>query len=97
MAQVQFSAYARHETGSSMTSQCYNTREAAETDLMEYCARCVEQGITPIVFTKIQISCAICGGTDLHQKIRNARPHNHRFCTDRCYKVCPQAHLRITE
>lgn len=95
MTKMQFSAYARHSTGSSMISQCYNTREEADTDLREYVARCEEQGITPIVFTEIQASCAVCGGVGEHRKVQTARVHKHRYCGERCYKTCPQSKLEL--
>ena len=95
MTQMQYSAYARHSTGSSMASQCYNTPEEAETDLREYVARCEEQGITPIVYTEILASCAVCGGMGEHSKIQTARPHKHRYCGERCYKACTQSKLEL--
>ena len=61
----------------------------------EYVARCEEQGITPIVYTEILASCAVCGGMGEHSKIQTARPHRHRYCGERCYKACTQSKLEL--
>ena len=88
---IVYSAYAKHESGSSMMSCDFATVDEAADDLAHYALMVVEQGLTPLSETAIRSGCSSCGGHDgEHFKVLNARKHAHRYHPDSCYKQCPE-------